>query len=117
MMTDRQSGIAVVGGSNLTTLLRLAGIGSFYMIEDDGSLEISLRETMTELINDPGVSIIAIQSDYTGYVRDMIDRVVEDKRLTPVIIEVPSDSGAREENAAEYYRAFVRKFVGFDIEI
>ncbi|OGN86862.1 MAG: hypothetical protein A2158_07565 [Chloroflexi bacterium RBG_13_46_14] len=117
MTSERQSGIAVVGGSNLTTLLRLAGVGNYYTIEDDASLETSVRDVMSDLINDHVVSIIAIQSDYAVHVRDMIDRVVEDKRLTPVIIEVPSGSGAVEENAATYYRAFVRKFVGFDIEI
>ena len=117
MTTEKKSNIAVVGVSNLTTLLRLAGAGNFYTIEDDNSLETRLRETMSDLINNPDVSIIAIQSSYASYVSDMIDRVVEDKRLTPVIIEVPSDGGAEEENAAEYYRAFVRKFVGFDIEI
>ena len=117
MATEKKSGIAVVGGSNLTTLLRLAGVGKYHTIEKDGSFEASLRETMTELINNSGISIIAIQADYAVYVRDMIDEVVEDKRLTPVIIEVPSGSGTQEENAAEYYRAFVRKFVGFDIAI
>jgi vacuolar-type H+-ATPase subunit F/Vma7 len=118
MTTDRTSSIAVIGGPNLTALLRLAGVGHFYTIEEnDNSLENSLRETMTNVINNPAFSIIAIQSDYAVRVRDMIDRVVEDKRLTPVIIEVPSDSSVKEEDAAGYYRAFVRKFVGFDIEI
>ena len=117
MTTERKASIAVVGGSNLTTLLRLAGVGNYYTIEDDSSLETSLRETMNELVNNPAVSIVAIQSDYAVYVSDIIDRVVESKRLTPIIIEVPSGSSTKEENAAEYYRAFVRKFVGFDIEI
>lgn len=117
MTSERQSGIAVIGGSNLTTLLRLAGVSHYYYIEDDSTLENSLRETMTNVINNPAISIIAIQSDYAVHVRDMIDQVVEDKRLTPVIIEVPSGGESVEENAAAYYRAFVRKFVGFDIEI
>ena len=118
MTTDgRKSGIAVIGGSNLTTLLRLAGVGHYYTIEADDTLENSLRETMSNVINNFSISIIAIQSDYATYVRDMIDRVMEDKRLTPVIIEVPSDSSVKEEDAAAYYSAFVRKFVGFDIEI
>ncbi|UCD08988.1 MAG: hypothetical protein JSU79_11675 [Dehalococcoidales bacterium] len=117
MTNEKKSSIAVVGGSNLTALLRLAGVGNYYTIEDNSSLETNLRETISLLINDPAVSIIAIQSDYAVDVRDIIDRVTEDKRLTPVIIEVPSGTGTKEENAAEYYRAFVRKFVGFDIEI
>ena len=117
MATERTSSIVVVGGSNLTTLLRLAGVGNYHTIEDDASLETGIREVMTDLINSPSVSIIAIQSDYANYVRDIIDKVSEDKRLTPVIIEVPSGGDTSEENAAEYYRLFVRKFVGFDIEI
>jgi vacuolar-type H+-ATPase subunit F/Vma7 len=117
MTTDKKSSIAVVGGSNLTTLIRLAGVGNYYTLEEDGLLETGLREVMSDLINDPAISIIAIQSDYAVYVKDVINRIVEDKRLTPVIIEVPSGSSDVEENAAEYYRLFVRKFVGFDIEI
>ncbi len=117
MTSERKSIISVVGNSNLTTLLRLAGVGNYYTIEDNDSLETNVREAMSNLINNPAVSIIAIQTDYAILVRDMIDRVVEDKRLTPVIIEVPSGVSMEEENAAEYYRAFVRKFVGFDIEI
>ncbi|UCC16246.1 MAG: hypothetical protein JSU58_07685 [Dehalococcoidales bacterium] len=117
MTTNIKSSIAVVGGSNLTILLRLAGVGNYYTVDDDGSLETSVRDVMTDLINDNTVSIIAIQSDYAVHVRDMIERVIESKRLTPVIIEVPSGKGEVEESAAAYYRAFVRKFVGFDIEI
>jgi vacuolar-type H+-ATPase subunit F/Vma7 len=117
MSTERKSSIAVIGGSNLTTLLRLAGVGNYHTIEDDSSLETGIREVMTDLINNPSVSIIAIQSDYAKYIRDMKDKVSEDKRLTPVIIEVPSGDDTSEENAAAYYRAFVRKYVGFDIEI
>jgi len=117
MMTDRKSGIAVVGSSNLTTLLRLAGVGNYYTLEDDATLETGVREVMSGLIDNSTVSIIAIQSDYAVYVKDMIERLIEDKRLTPVIIEVPSGKGEVEESAAAYYRAFVRKFVGFDIEI
>ncbi|HEY94842.1 MAG TPA: hypothetical protein G4O15_07885 [Dehalococcoidia bacterium] len=117
MTIDRKSSIAVVGGSNLTTLLRLAGVGNYHTIEDDSALDTSIREIMAKLVNNPAVSIIAIQSDYAVHIRDMIDQVIEDKRLKPIIIEVPSGSGATEESAAEHYRAFVRKFVGFDIEI
>ncbi len=117
MTTNKQSSIAVVGDANLTTLLRLAGVGSYYTIEDDDSVESGVRETLSELVNKPGVSIIAIQSDYAGYARDIIDRLANEKRLFPVVIEVPSGSSTGEEDAAEYYRSFVRKFVGFDIEI
>lgn len=117
MMENAHSTIAVVGDADLVMLMRLAGIGRYHVIEKTETVEDDVRQVMRGLIDDRNVSIIAIQADFAGHVRDMITRVAEDKRLTPVIIEVPSKSGEGGENAADYYRAFVRKFVGFDIEI
>jgi vacuolar-type H+-ATPase subunit F/Vma7 len=117
MTNHGQSTIAVVGDADLVMLMRLAGIGTYHAIEKTETIENDIRQVMQDLIDDTGVSIIAIQADFAGYVRDMIDRVSRDKRLTPVIIEVPSKMGESGENAAAYYRSFVRKFVGFDIEI
>lgn len=117
-MTNRSnSGIVVIGDADLVMLLRLAGLGSYYTIEKNDNTKNDVRQVMKSLIDEPGTSIIAIQADFSGYVRDMIEKVTEEKRLTPVIIEVPSRSGKGSENAAAYYRTFVRKFVGFDIEI
>ena len=117
MINNMQSTIAVIGDADLVMLMRLAGISRYYAVENPETIENDIRHNMRDLIDDSSVSIIAIQADMTGYVRDMIDRIAESKRLTPVIIEVPSMSGEGTENAAEYYRSFVRKFVGFDIEI
>lgn len=116
-MTNNNSSIVAVGDSDLAMLLRLAGLGRYYILENKESLESDVRNTMKELVDEPGISIIAIQSDYAVYVRDIINEVAEDKNLLPVIIEVPSKGSTDSEDAAAYYRAFVRKFVGFDIEI
>jgi len=117
MTENGHSTIAVVGDADLIMLMRLAGIGRYHAIENTETVGDDVRQVMRDLIDDRSVSIIAIQADFAGHVRDMIERVAEDKRLTPVIIEVPSKSGQGAENAAAYYRSFVRKFVGFDIEI
>ena len=117
MINNEQSAIVVIGDSDLTTILRLAGLGRYYTIEKTDSLESDVRTTLSNLVNDPEISIIAIQSDFAEYARDMIESVAEDKNLFPVIIEVPSRTGLGSDDASAYYRAFVRKFVGFDIEI
>ncbi len=44
-------------------------------------------------------------------------QVKEGKSLTPVIIEVPSKYGTKYEDVTEYYKVYIRKFIGFDIEI
>lgn len=117
MVTARNSNIAVIGDEDLTSLLRLAGIGRYYVIRDNNNIEEGVRKALSELMGDPDISIVAIQEDYRKYMEDLIAQVQEGKRLTPVIVEVPSKYGTKYPNVTEYYKAFVRKFVGFDIEI
>jgi len=109
--------IAVIGDEDLANMLRLAGIRRYHLIEDNGSTGEDVRKALGELTGDPEVSVIAIQEDYAGYVEDLITQVQEGKSLTPVIIEVPSKHGTKYADVAEYYKAFVSKFVGFEIQI
>ena len=117
MMPVGHLNIAVVGDEDLVNMLRLAGIRNYHQIEESGSTSDDVRSTMTELIADREVSVIAIQEDFAVYVQDMIAQVQEAKSLTPVIIEVPSKHGTKYPDAAQYYKAFVSKFVGFEIQI
>ena len=45
----------------------------------------------------------------------MIEHLRAEKRLTPVFIGVPSKEGARGDTI-EQYKAFIRRFVGFEIQ-
>ncbi|MFC1977717.1 V-type ATP synthase subunit F [Chloroflexota bacterium] len=117
MMPVGHLNIAVIGDEDLVNMLRLAGIKRYYLIEESGSTEDEVRKILTELMNDPEVSVIAIQEDYAVFVADLIIQVQEGKSLTPVIIEVPSKYGTKYSDVAKYYKAFVSKFVGFEIEI
>ena len=109
--------IAIVGDEDLVNMMRLAGIRKYHQIGSEGNVREDVRNVLTELIDDAEVSVIAIQEDYVDHARDLITRVQESKSLTPVIIEVPSKHGTKFPNAAEYYKAFVSKFVGFEIQI
>jgi len=46
-----------------------------------------------------------------------VAQVKERKVLPPIIIEVPSKYGTQYEDIAQYYKAYIRKFIGFEIEI
>jgi len=61
--------------------------------------------------------VIAIQEDYVEYAEDLMAQVKQGKSLTPVIIEVPSKYGTKYQDVTEYYKVYIRKFIGFDIEI
>jgi len=117
MMPSGHLNIAVIGDEDLVNMMRLAGIRRYRLIEESDNTAEEVRKNLNELRRDSEVSVIAIQEDYSEYVRDIITMVQDDKSLIPVIIEVPSKRGTKYPNAAEYYKAFVSKFVGFEIQI
>ena len=117
MISIKHLNIAVIGDEDLVSGLRLAGVSRYYIIKGDREAEEDVRRALTELIGEPEIGIIAIQEDYTEYVRDLMTQVQEGEKLTPVIIEIPSKYGTKYEDVTEYYKAYIRKFIGFDIQI
>jgi len=117
MISIKHLNIAVIGDEDLVSALRLAGVSRYHIIKGSHEVAEDVRKNLTELIGEAEVGIIAIQEDYAKYVEDLMTQVKEGKSLTPVIIEVPSKYGTKYEDVAEYYRVYIRKFIGFDIEI
>jgi len=117
MMPIKNLSIAIIGDEDLVNGLRLAGVRRYHVIKGNHDTEEDVKNALTELIGEADVGIIAIQEDYAQYVEDLIAQVKEGKRLTPVIIEVPSKYGTKYHDVAQYYKSYVRKFTGFDIEI
>ena len=117
MIAIKHLGIAVIGDEDLVSALRLAGVSRYHIIKGNHEAKEDVRKALTELIGEAEVGIIAIQEDYAQYVEDLMTQVKEGKSLTPVIIEVPSKYGTKYEDVTEYYKVYIRKFIGFDIEI
>ena len=117
MMPVKQMGIAVIGDEDLVSGMRLAGISRYHVIKDDHDTAKDVRQALSKLIGEPDVGLIVILEDYTEYVGDLLTQVKEGKKMTPVIIEVPSKQGTSYGDTREYYKAYIRKFIGFDIEI
>ena len=117
MISVKHLDIAVIGDEELVAGLRLVGVSKYYTIEGDRDAREDVRKALGRLIDDPDVGIVIILEDYVGYVEDLIARVKEGKKPTPVIIEVPSKYGTRYPDVRAYYKAYIRKFIGFDVEI
>ena len=117
MISIKHLNIAVIGDEDLVSALRLAGVSRYHIIKGDREAEEDVRRALTELIGEPEIGIIAIQEDYTKYVKDLIIQVQEGVKLTPVIIEVPSKYGTKHEDVTEYYKTYIKKIIGFDIQI
>ncbi len=117
MISIKHLSIAVIGDEDLVSALRLAGVSRYHIIKGNHEVAEDVRKALTELISEAEVGIIAIQEDYAQYVEDLMTQVKEGKSLTPVIIEVPSKYGTKYEDVTEYYKVYIRKFIGFNIEI
>jgi len=117
MISIKHLNIAVIGDEDLVSGLRLAGVSRYHVIKDNHDAGEEVRQALTELIGAHEVGIIAIQEGYTKYVEDLMTQVQEGKSLTPVIIEVPSKYGTKYEDITQYYKVYIRKFIGFDVAI
>ncbi len=117
MMQIRRLEIAVIGDEDLVSGLRLAGVRRYHMIKDDHDTGEEVRQALSEMMDEPNVGVIVILEGYMKYVEDLVTQVKERKVLPPIIIEVPSKYGTRYEDITKYYKSYIRKFIGFDIEI
>jgi len=117
MTPTKQLEIAAIGDEDLVSGLRLAGVSRYYVIKGNHDTREEVRKALSELIGEPNIGIVVMLEDYTEYVEDLITRIREERRATPVIVEVPSKFGTKYEDVTGFYRAFVRESIGFDIEI
>jgi len=117
MMPIKSLNIVVVGDKDTVSNLRLAGVNRYYTIETGTDTRENVRKTINTLLNDPSVGIIVIPEDYMQYVEDILTRVIDSKTMTPVIMEVPSKYGTIYEDVIGYYKSYIRKAIGFDIEL
>jgi vacuolar-type H+-ATPase subunit F/Vma7 len=117
MISLKHLDIAVIGDEELVNALRLAGISKHYMIKSDHDVRDNVRKALTELIAERDVGIAIILEDYAQYVEDLVTQVRKGRGMTPVIVEVPSKFGTKYPDIREYYRAFIRESIGFDVEI
>ncbi|MFH1775441.1 MAG: V-type ATP synthase subunit F [Chloroflexota bacterium] len=116
MMQLKHMAIAVIGDEDLVSAMRLAGVSRYQLISGENIAD-EVRQALSGLIAEPDIGVIALAEDYVPYVEDLLARVKEGRRSTPVIIEVPSKYGAGGQDVKAYYKAYIRKYIGFDIEI
>lgn len=114
-MKIREVGIAVIGDKDLVSGLRLAGVRYYRVIEGDATDEVG--QALTEFVNNPDIGIVVILEDYAKHAVDLIAQAQEQKVSPTVVIEVPSKHGTQYEDVAKYYKSYIRKFIGFDVEI
>jgi vacuolar-type H+-ATPase subunit F/Vma7 len=117
MMQIQRLDIAVIGDEDLVNGLRLAGVRRYHIVKNDHDIAEEVRKALTEMMDEPNVGVIVILEDYMKHVEDLMAQVKERRVLPPIIIEVPSKYGTRYKDITKYYKSYIRKFIGFEIEI
>ncbi len=109
--------IAAIGDEDLVNGMRLAGISRYCLIEGNSDVRADVRRVLAELVSDSQIGIIVILEEYAEYAEDLIAGVRDKKSMTPVIVEVPSKRGTKYKDVEEFYKAYIKRFIGFDVEI
>jgi vacuolar-type H+-ATPase subunit F/Vma7 len=117
MTVVNQLGIAVIGDEDLVNGMRLAGVNNYVIISEAPDKGEQVRKALNDLMSKPEIGIIVIQEDFIASVGDIVTKFKQSRKLTPVIIEVPSKYGTQFGDVREYYKKYTREFIGFDIEI
>jgi len=118
MMQKNQMGIVVIGDEDLVSGMRLAGVSRYYTVDEkDKDARETVRKTILSLIGEPDVGVIALQEDFSPFIQDIIKNLRDEKRVIPIIVEVPSKYGANLEDIIARYKSYIRRFVGFEIQI
>ena len=117
MIDIQKMDVAVIGDRELVTGLRLAGMSKYYLIEGDHDISVEIKKAITELVEGAETAVIILQEDYVEYVADMVSRIKGARNPIPVIMEVPSKYGTKYPDVKSYYKAYIRKFIGFDVEL
>ena len=89
----------------------------YYLIEGEGDIAAEVKKALTELVDSTETAVIILQEDYVEYVETMVNNIRGSKQPIPVIIEVPSKYGTKYPDVKSYYKAYIRKFIGFDVEL
>jgi len=110
--------IAVIGDQDTVNGLRLAGVSRFVVVaEGDRDISEDIRKALKNFIAEPDIGIVAIQEDYLKYVEDLTEELRQRSKITPVITGIPSKYGTAYQDVSEYYRAYIRKFIGFEVTL
>ncbi len=116
-MVQQELGIAVIGDEDLVSGMRLAGVSRYHIVTDNTDSREDIRKAVLSFISDSSVGVIALQEDYQPFVEDITAGLRREKKVLPVIVEVPSKLGTEHGDVTLRYRAFIRRFVGFDVEL
>ena len=113
--SERPREIAVLAERELVDALRLAGVSRFRALPADKKVRDELNEALREWLGSEVIGVIILGEEHAALAGELIGAVRASKRITPVIVSVPSLAHEADEDFAGRYQALARRFLGMDI--
>ena len=111
--TDRA--VAALADPELVDALRLAGVERTRALRAEPEAAETVEETLREWLADESLGVVIIGADHAALAAETISRIRHGRRLSPVIVQVPSRDGAWAADTTEYYQALSREFLGLEV--
>jgi vacuolar-type H+-ATPase subunit F/Vma7 len=107
--------IAVLADEELVGALRLAGVRLARVMESDAAAAPKVRELLREWVADEGIGVILIAENLASLIEGQLDSWRAERRIFPVILQVPSPGAALHADVTGYYSKLSRDFLGLEI--
>jgi len=117
MIPVKQLTIAIIGDEDLVNAMRLSGVRKYVIVKVSQNTPEETRQALSNLLKDRDIGIIILQEDYADHVQDLVLKFKQSKKMTPIIVEAPSKFGTKHRDVAQYYKTYIKGYIGFDIEI
>lgn len=107
--------VAVLADPELVGALRLAGVGRTLGLRAVPEATETVEETLREWLADASLGVVIVGADHAALAIEAIGRFRHTRRVSPVIVQVPSRDGAGGVDATTYYQALGREFLGLEV--
>jgi len=109
--------VAVIGTRDQTSLMRLAGVQKYRVIDEGPDVGESVRTALDTFLENGTVAVIVLPEQWARHAEDVIRSRRKKKQYSPVIITVPSEYRAAAMDVKSFYEAYTKQLIGFNIEI
>lgn len=109
--------IAVLADPELVSALRLAGVARVRALRAEAQAREEVIETLQGWLAEEGMALVIVGAAHAELAREQLEAWRRQRRVLPVIVEVPSRDGPVETDAAHYYQQMGRDYLGLELRL
>jgi len=99
--------IAAIVDKRFSPLMRILGIDNVYEVDSPENI----TEILKKIYEDRSIGIVIVQQSFAKYI------AMEGGDIYPIFIAIPDSPEYLAVQPIEFYRSFVRRYIGYEIYI